>query len=154
MTLSSGSTVHPKCMEIYMQFKSNPNSPTHDFLTMKHDGNSIVLDLCPPFGETLTMEKYKNSEHPAFERMVDYLVENQCRYAFYIFDVATPESRRPKVVFYTYADDTAKPLEKMKYKTSKGAVEKVCPGFTVKIQANERDDLTYENGLAAVLSSK
>ncbi len=55
---SSGATIHPECCAIYAQFKLNSNQPTHDFLTMKHDGNKIVLDLCPPFGETsITYQK-------------------------------------------------------------------------------------------------
>ena len=151
---TSGATIHPECCEVYNQFKSNSNKPTHDFLTMKHDNDKIVLDLCPPIGESATLDKYKDRENPAFDRMVDYLVEQKCRYAFYIFDVNTSEGRRTKVAFYTYADDNARPLDKMKYTTSKSAVEKGCPGFGVKIQANDPDDLTYKNGLEAVLSSK
>ncbi|XP_002164497.1 uncharacterized protein LOC100204492 [Hydra vulgaris] len=151
---SSGFTIHPECCEVFNQFKSNCNKPTHDFLVMKPDKDKVVLDLCPPLGESATLEKYKNRENPAYDRMVDYLVEHKCRYAFYIFDVNTADGRRTKVVFFTYADDNAKAQEKMIMTTSKTAVEKGCPGFAVKIQANDRDDLSYKTVLEAVLTSK
>ena len=80
-------------------------------------------------------EKYKNREHPAFDYMVDHLLEKGFGYAFYIFQVDTPVGHREKIVFYSYIDDN-------------------CPAKTKMIMTSSRDDLAYKVGLDFLLKSE
>lgn len=150
----SAAKLHPDCVKLFNEFKGNSNVLTHDFLTMKLDGTNIAPDICPLIGTSSEDDKYKNSEHPAFDYMVDHLLEKGCGYAFYIFNYDKPNGHRSKIVFYTYVDDNSSPKTKMTITSSKSAVEKGCLGFRIKISANCRDDLTYEVGLGYCQISK
>jgi cofilin len=150
---NSTAKLHPDCVSLFNEFKGNSNKPTHDFLTMKLDGTNVVLDLCPLIGTSSEDDKYKNSEHPAFDYMVDHLLEKGCGYAFYIFNYVTPNGHRSKIVFYTYVDDNSPAKTKMTITSSKSAVEKGCLGFGIKIQAHCKEDLSYKASLDSVLES-
>jgi len=141
---NSAAKLHPDCVNLFNEFKGDSNKPTHDFLTMKLDGTNIVPDICPLIGTSSEDDKYKNSEHPAFDYMVDHLLEKGCGYAFYLFRYVTPNGHRSKIVFYTYVDDNSPTKTKMTITSSKSAVEKGCPGFSIKIQANSKEDLAYK----------
>ncbi len=154
MATNSSAKLHPDCVTLFNEFKGNSNIPTHDFLTMKLDGIDIVLDLCPQIGTSSNDDRYKNSAHPAFDHMVDHLLTKGSGYAFFIFPIHTSSGARSKIVFITYIDDNAPVKTKMTMTSSKSALEKGCPGFGIKIQANCREDITYESVLQAVSVSK
>ncbi|WP_043995579.1 hypothetical protein [Microcystis aeruginosa] len=143
--------LHPDCVAIFNEFKGNANKPTHDFLTMKLDGVNIVPDLCPPIGTSSEDPRFGDKEHPAFDHMVSHLIEKGSGYAFYIFRYDKGNGHPSKLVFYTYVDDNGPAKTKMAITSSKQVVEKGCPGFSLKIQANCKEDLSYKVGLDIVL---
>jgi cofilin len=136
---------------MFNEFKGNSNKPTHDFLILKLDGINIIPDLCPLIGTSSEDPRFENSEHPAFDHMVSHLLEKGSGYAFYIFRYDKGNGRRSKLVFYTYVDDNGPAKTKMTMTSSKTAVEKGCPGFSIKIMANSKEDLSYKVGLDLVL---
>jgi cofilin len=148
---NSGAKLHPDCVTVFNEFKGNSNKPTHDFLILKLDGINIIPDLCPPIGTSSEDPRFENSEHPAFDHMVSHLLEKGSGYAFYIFRYDKGNGRRSKLVFYTYVDDNGPAKTKMTMTSSKTAVEKGCPGFSIKIMANSKEDLSYKVGLDLVL---
>ena len=148
---NSGAKLHPDCVTMFNEFKGNSNKPTHDFLILKLDGINIIPDLCPLIGTSSEDPRFENSEHPAFDHMVSHLLEKGSGYAFYIFRYDKGNGRRSKLVFYTYVDDNGPAKTKMTMTSSKTAVEKGCPGFSIKIMANSKEDLSYKVGLDLVL---
>ena len=151
---NSGAKLHPDCVTTFNEFKGNSNKPTHDFLIFKLDGINIVLDHCPVIGTSAEHPDFKHKEHPAFDHMVSHLVQKGSGYAFFVLNYEVKDGHRSKVIFITYVDDNCSPKTKMTMTSSKAAVEKGCPGFGIKIQANSKEDLAYKSILEACLASK
>ena len=151
---NSGAKLHPDCVATFNEFKGNSNKPTHDFLIFKLDGINIVLDHCPPIGASAEDPRFSQKEHPAFDHMVSHLLEKGSGYAFFVLNYEVKDGHRSKVIFITYVDDNGPAKTKMTITSSKSAVEKGCPGFGVKIQANSKEDLSYKAILDACLTSK
>lgn len=148
---NSGLKLHPDCVSTFNEFK-NSTKPTHDFLTMKLGKTDIELDLCPPIGTSDEAIKYRNSEHLAYDHMVEHLLEQGFGYAFYIFQLDTLNSSSKRIAFFTYVGDTCPAKIKMIMTSSKAALEKGCPGFSIKINAISSDDLSYESCMKAAFA--
>lgn len=145
--------LHPDCVTMFNEFK-NVEKPKYDFLIMRLDGLNIVPDLCPNFGYSATTPKYSQRQHPAYDYMVDHLIEKGSGYAFYILPIDTPNGPSKKIIFFTYVDDNGPAKTKMTITSNKSVVEKGCPDFSLKITANSLEDLTYKSCLDAVAHAK
>ncbi|KAJ4351080.1 cofilin, partial [Neurospora sp. IMI 360204] len=74
------------------------------------------------------------------------------RYAVYDFEykLASGEGSRNKVTFIAWSPDDAGIKSKMVYASSKDALKRSLSGIAVELQANEQDDIEYEQIIKTV----
>jgi len=121
--MATGVTVHDDAISKYAEFKkqSNPSK----FIIFKIDSGKVVLD-----GET--------SEDSVYETFLSRLPGADCRYAVYKMNYTTNDGRaQTKLVFISWAPDTAPVKAKMIYAGSKDALNRALEGIMVKVSGTD-----------------
>ncbi|KAI9827376.1 MAG: cofilin [Phylliscum demangeonii] len=74
------------------------------------------------------------------------------RYAVYDFEyeLASGEGKRSKITFIAWSPDNAGVQPKMIYATSKDSLKRALNGIAAEVQANEKDEIEYDEVLKQV----
>jgi len=79
------------------------------------------------------------------------LPESDCRYAVIDVEFETDDGRpTSKIIFLSWAPDTAKVRSKMVYAGSKEAIKRALVGVGIHLNATDRSELEFEQILPAV----
>ena len=98
----------------------------------------------------IIVEKTSNDED--YEKFVEELPENECKYAVYDFsyELAAGEGKRSKIVFFTWSPDSAPIRSKMVYASSKDALRRALNGVAADVQGTDFSEVSYETVLDKV----
>lgn len=74
----------------------------------------------------------KTSTDPSYDKFLEELPENDCKYAVYDFEyeLGQGEGKRNKIVFFQWSPDTASIRSKMVYASSKDALRRALNGVS------------------------
>lgn len=94
----------------------------------------------------------ETSTETDYETFLEKLPENDCKYAVYDFEyeIGGGEGKRSKIVFFTWAPDTAPIRSKMVYASSKDALRRALNGVSTDIQGTDFSEVAYESILDTV----
>ncbi|ODQ76920.1 hypothetical protein BABINDRAFT_55433 [Babjeviella inositovora NRRL Y-12698] len=94
----------------------------------------------------------KTSDEQDYEKFLEDLPENDCRYAVYDFEyeIGGGEGKRSKIVFFTWSPDTAPVRAKMVYASSKDALRRALNGVSTDIQGTDFSEVAFESVLETV----
>ncbi|KNE63803.1 hypothetical protein AMAG_16320 [Allomyces macrogynus ATCC 38327] len=128
--MSTGVQVRDECMTVYQELKLGKK---FKYIVYKLDKNNseIVVE--------------KTSATANYAEFVEALPAADCRYAVYDLEFEHPEGGlRNKIVFVTWAPDTAPVRAKMIYAGSKDAIRKKLVGVATEVQATDLSEIAYE----------
>lgn len=135
--MSSGVAVHDDALSAFNELKLGKNVK---FVIYKisDDKTQIVVE--------------EKSSDPDYEIFLSKLPENDCRYAVYDFEyeLASGEGKRNKIVFFTWAPDTANVRAKMVCASSKDALRRALNGVASEVQGTDFSEVSYESVLERV----
>ena len=101
-----------------------------------------VFRLNDALTEIVVEKKSDGFDNVSWEDFISNFGDNACRYGACILDYdAGDDGVRSKVVFMTWAPDTAKTKEKMVYASSKDAIKKVLMGIQLELQGTEKPEV-------------
>jgi cofilin len=107
--------------------------------------SSILLPTHPP-----SLPPYLPPEKTWDDFTAD-LPESDCRYAVIDVEFETDDGRpTSKIVFLSWAPDTAKVRPKMVYAGSKEAIKRALVGVGIHLNATDRSELEFEQILPSV----
>ncbi|KAK6521247.1 cofilin [Arthrobotrys conoides] len=88
----------------------------------------------------------KSSPETDYEKFLEELPENDCRWAVYDFGykLSEGEGDRNKIVFISWAPDNAPIRSKMTYASSKDALRRAFNGIGAEIQGTDYAEVSYE----------
>lgn len=97
----------------------------------------------------------KTSTDQDYEKFVEALPENDCRYAIYDYEyeIGNGEGKRSKIIFYIWSPDTAPVRSKMVYASSKDALRRALNGVASEIQGTDFSEVAYETVLDKIIRS-
>ena len=78
-----------------------------------------------------------------YKQLEDICTKELCRYAFYIFKWESSGGPRDIVVLIQYCDDNASSKMKLLYSTTTSALKKSCQGVGLIVEANDKDEISY-----------
>jgi len=140
---SSGVSVAPECISTFNELKLG-KSIAYIIYKISDDWKEIVVE------ETST-----DRDYAAFrEKLLNAKSKDKRgkegiggRYA--VFDVEyeleSGEGKRSKITFISWSPDDAPQYPRMMYSSSKEALKRALNGLAADIQANDADDLEWEN---------
>jgi len=142
----SGVTIDPSCIEIYNKVKTCKAKCA--VFKISDDGQKII-----PVDETVI--KYSRNPKPEhFEQFINYFEDGKCCYAVYNVGVGCLQDGmkqvREKIVFCTWAPDTAKIKSKMLISSSKDSLKKACVGIAHDMQFSDESDLQAANWIDSI----
>jgi cofilin len=124
---ATGVTVHGDVITNFEAFKLRRTK--EKFIIYKIEGGQIVQD--------------SSSTSENFDDFTAALPASDCRYAVYDMAFETKDGRpNEKIVFISWAPDSAKVRAKMTYAGSKDALGKALVGLSVKVNATDLSELT------------
>lgn len=94
----------------------------------------------------------KTSTDPSYDKFLEELPENDCKYAVYDFEyeLGQGEGKRNKIVFFQWSPDTASIRSKMVYASSKDALRRALNGVSSDIQGTDFSEVAYDSVLEKV----
>ncbi|KAK0524180.1 cofilin, partial [Tilletia horrida] len=121
--MSSGIGLNAACIENFQQLKLGKKLKYVTY-RISDDKSEIIVE--------------KTSEDADWDSFVATLPENECRWAVYDFAFEKEgEGQRNKIVFISWAPDTAPVRAKMIAASSKDALRRALVGIGAEIQATE-----------------
>ncbi|KAJ1720992.1 cofilin [Coemansia erecta] len=161
--MSSGIPVNEDCLKAfdamkrlrlykYVIFQMNADFTDvvvgHRYRAKKVSGDSSEIASITE-GETAentsNLEGASATEEEVFADFLKHLPENECRYVIYDIEYTKKDVTSNKIVFVTWAPDTAKIKPKMLYSSTKNNLSKRLEGVTTHIQANDLDEVTLDS---------
>ncbi|CAD6886776.1 unnamed protein product [Tilletia controversa] len=127
--MSSGVALHPDCISNFQELKLGKK---YKFVTFRvsDDKKEIIVD--------------KTSTDPEWDNFVSNLPESECRWAVYDFTFQKEgEGQRNKILFVSWAPDTAPVKAKMIAASSKDALRRSLVGIGAEIQATEFSEIDF-----------
>jgi cofilin len=142
----SGVTIDQSCIDAFNKVKSCKTKCC--LFKLSDDGKLIVPD-------DESMLKYTRNPNPeTFEKFLSFFPENKCRYAVYNVSLGCMQDNikamRDKLVFLTWAPDTAKIKDKMMIASSKDSLKKACVGIAHDMQFSDESDCAAENWISSI----
>lgn len=137
MAAMSGVEIQQNCVDAYNKVKAGKAK----FAIMKISANEKQIELVEE-----AQAPYKQKADPAdFEKFISYFQPNVCRYGVYITQIACQggdglKGYRDKVIFITWAPDTASIKQRMMISSSKEGLKKACLGHHYAFQFNDEGD--------------
>ncbi|KAI5996328.1 hypothetical protein EDD15DRAFT_2163668, partial [Pisolithus albus] len=128
---ASGVSVSDECLEVFSALK----------LGRKY--KYIIFSLS---ADLKTIVPIKTSSDEDYDKFVEDLPENECRWAVYDFEFEKEGARRNKICFVSWSPDTAKIKQKMLFASSRDALRRSFVGIAVEIQATDSTEVAYEAG--------
>jgi len=140
----SGATVHADCVTAYNDLKLNKKYK-YVIFKLSDDNKEIVVDSTSEDGPEY--DDFRNKLVNAQSKTKTGAVSKGPRYAVYDvqYDLASGEGTRNKITFIAWSPDDANIMAKMVYASSKEALKRALPGIAVELQANDDDDIEWEN---------
>ncbi|KAF7364966.1 putative actin cross-linking [Mycena venus] len=127
---SSGVAVNEECLEKYQTLKIGKKFKYIVF-GLNKDNTEIVVE--------------KTSTSQSYDDFIADLPESECRWAVYDLEFEKEDGgKRNKLVFYSWAPDTAKIKAKMVFASSKDALRRSLVGIAVEIQGTDFSEVAYE----------
>jgi cofilin len=114
------------------KLKKEPYNYRYYVYKISDDGKEIVIDT---FGE----------RGASYDEFVSKLPPNSCRYGLFDLDYETQGRPTSKLVFITWAPDTAKVKDKMMYAGSKEAIKSALVGVQVHLQASDQSEVERDH---------
>jgi cofilin len=143
----SGVTIDPSCVAKYNEVKSCKSKCC--IFMLSDDGKTIVPD-------EESMQKYSRKAKPdQFEQFTKNFPENKCRYGVYNVNLGCQgsdgiTSTREKIIFVTWAPDSAKIKDKMMIASSKDSLKKACVGIAHDMQFSDEGDTEASNWIESI----
>lgn len=136
--MSSGVAVNDEALNAYNELKLGRNKVKFVIYKISDDKTQIVVE--------------EKSSSPDYDDFLAKLPEKDCRYAVYDFEyeLAQGEGKRNKIVFFTWAPDTAPIRAKMLCASSKDALRKSLNGVASEVQGTDFSEVSYESVLERV----
>jgi len=140
---SSGVSVAPECIQAFNELKLG-KSLKWIIYKISDDWKEIVVEETstdPDYGvfrEKLLNAKSKNKkgEEGIGGRYAVFDVE---------YDLESGEGKRSKITFIAWCPDDAPQYPRMMYSSSKDAIKRALTGLAADIQANDADDIEFDN---------
>ncbi|KAH7122632.1 cofilin [Dendryphion nanum] len=137
----SGVSVHPDCITKFNELKLGKEVKWIIY-AISDDWKEIVVE------ETSTVDDYAVFR----EKLINAKSKDKKgkegiggRYAVYDVQYDTPDGPRSKISFISWTPDDAPQYPRMMYSTSKEAIKRALNGLAADIQANDADDLEFDN---------
>ncbi|KAM3573386.1 hypothetical protein VYU27_004627 [Nannochloropsis oceanica] len=100
--------------------------------------------------DKIQIEK-EGAREKSWKDFTEDLPESDCRYAVIDVEFETDDGRpTSKIVFLSWAPDTAKVRPKMVYAGSKEAIKRALVGVGIHLNATDRSELEFEEILPSV----
>ncbi|TFK73646.1 hypothetical protein BDN72DRAFT_168538 [Pluteus cervinus] len=144
MSASSGISVAPDAVSTYNDLKS------------KKAWKYIIFSLNKTLSEISVVDKFaikaenKLDETGYYDKLLEALPENECRWAVYDLEFDTGEGKRNKLIFFSWAPDTAGVRQKMVSASSKDALRRTLDGIGAEVQGTDPSEVAYETILEKV----
>lgn len=142
----SGVTIDSSCVEAYQKVKTCKNKCC--LFKLSDDGKFIV----PDEDSLLKFSRKPNPE--TFEKFLQLFPENKCRYGVYNVSIGCScdgmTQVRDKLVFLTWAPDSAKIKDKMMIASSKESLKKACVGVAHDMQFSDESDICAGNWIDSI----
>jgi len=144
----SGVTVAPECVTKFQELKLGKS--------IKY----IIYKLSDDYKQVVVEETSEQADWEVFrEKLVNAKSKTKTgkevkgpRYAVYDFayDLASGEGSRNKITFIAWSPDDAGVQPKMIYASSKDGLKRALNGIAVELQANDEDDIEYQQILTKI----
>eukprot|EP00088_Acartia_fossae_P057225 TRINITY_DN66746_c0_g1_i1.p1 TRINITY_DN66746_c0_g1~~TRINITY_DN66746_c0_g1_i1.p1 ORF type:complete len:157 (-),score=21.08 TRINITY_DN66746_c0_g1_i1:131-601(-) len=154
--MSSGATVSDECVSLFNALKL---SKKYRYLLFTF--NTALTEIVPSTscprasGNRSGSQLDLNADEckKGYEEFVKELPEKDCRYGVFDLEFDTPEGKRNKICFFTWAPDTAPIKTKMVFASSKDIIKKRLVGIGTEIQATDLSEVDYDIVLDKVTRS-
>ncbi|KAF2457099.1 hypothetical protein BDY21DRAFT_34203 [Lineolata rhizophorae] len=144
----SGVSVSPECISAFNELK------------LGKDIKYIIYKISDDWKEIVVEETSKEDDWSAFrEKLLNAKSKDRRgkegiggRYAVYDveYDLEGGEGRRNKITFISWSPDDAPQYPRMMYSSSKEALKRALNGLAADIQANDADDIEFDNIISRV----
>ncbi|KAF2841657.1 cofilin [Patellaria atrata CBS 101060] len=144
----SGVSVHPDCISAFNDLKLG-KSIKYIIYKISDDWKEIVVE------ETSTEANYDEFR----EKLLNAKSKDRRgkegiggRYAVYDveYELESGEGTRSKITFFSWCPDDAPQYPRMMYSSSKEAIKRALNGLAADIQANDADDIEFNNVISRV----
>jgi len=145
---SSGVSVAPECVSTFNELKLGKSLKW------------IIYKISDDWKEIVVEETSKDGDFAAFrEKLLNAKSKDRKgkegiggRYAVFDveYDLDSGEGTRSKITFISWSPDDAPQYPRMMYSSSKDAIKRALNGLAADIQANDADDIEYENVISRV----
>ena len=135
-----GIDCHQSVVDKYNEFKKKDSGI--GYMVCKIEEKFIQIEVCHERqeGDDAVDDKGVPKDYKELETLC---IKEQCRYAFYIFKWESPGGPREMVVLIQYCDDNASSKVKLPYSTTTSVLKKCCNGVGLVIEANDKDEISY-----------
>ncbi|KAK5149208.1 hypothetical protein LTR04_007346 [Oleoguttula sp. CCFEE 6159] len=144
----SGVSVSPECITAFNELKLGKSTKW------------IIYKISDDWKEIVVEETSKEADFSVFrEKLLSAKSKNKRgeegiggRYAVYDMEYDAPggEGKRSKITFIAWCPDDAPQYPRMMYSSSKEAIKRALNGLAADIQANDADDIEYDNIISRV----
>ncbi|KAF8414953.1 actin depolymerizing factor [Boletus edulis BED1] len=135
--MASGVKVTDECLTTFQNLKLGKKLK-YIIFNLNKDLTEIVVE--------------KSSEESDYEKFIQELPTDGCRWAVYDFSFEKEgEGRRNKLYFISWAPDNAKVKSKMVFASSRDALRRKLDGIALEIQGTDLDEVSYETVLAKAM---
>jgi len=144
----SGVSVAPECISTFNELK------------LVKDIKWIIYRISDDWKEIVVEETSKEADFSTFrDKLLNAKSKDRRgkegiggRYAVYDveYDLEGGEGKRSKITFISWCPDDAAQYPRMMYSSSKEAIKRALNGVAADIQANDADDIEYDNIIARV----
>ncbi|KAF2474137.1 cofilin [Lindgomyces ingoldianus] len=144
----SGVSVSPECISTFNELKLGKE--------LKY----IIYKISDDWKEIVVEEASKDSDFSAFrEKLLNAKSKDRRgkegiggRYAVYDveYELESGDGKRSKITFISWCPDDAPQYPRMMYSSSKEAIKRALNGLAADIQANDADDIEFDNIISRV----
>ncbi|KAF2811287.1 actin depolymerizing protein [Mytilinidion resinicola] len=137
---SSGVTVAPECIQAFNDLKLG-KSVKWIIFKISDDWKEIVVD------EQSTEDDYSTFREKLLNAKSTWKGKEGLGGRYAVYDVAydSGEGQRNKIAFISWVPDDSPQHPRMMYSSSKESIKRSLNGFHADIQANDADDIEYDN---------
>jgi len=145
---ASGVTVNPECITVFNELKLGKSLKW------------IIFKISDDWKQIEVEEKSTDGSFEVFrEKLLNAKSKDRKgvegiggRYAVFDVEYDAPggEGKRNKITFFSWCPDDAPQYPRMMYSSSKEALKRSLNGLASDIQANDADDIEYENVVSRV----